>query len=246
MPRLGVVLEGIGGVLAIAGTVLLSPLLRPWYRRWGATDKEVQRRLPGAPGTPGVPGTPGDEWVPKSEITCALTVDAPVAGVWPWLVQLGCRRGGWYSYDLLDNGGQPSADRILPEHQHLAVGDRVLLTPDGKLGYPVVALEPEKVLVLGGTLDTATGQEVSPGDPWPEAYFCGINTFVTEPIGEAATRLIFRQCLDWSPGLANSLMYLVFLEPISFVMARKMLQGIRRRSLAQAGRLDSPAVPQKR
>ncbi|MFZ5916508.1 MAG: hypothetical protein ACOYZ7_06225 [Chloroflexota bacterium] len=223
MTNLRVIVEGILGGLTIGGTVLFSPLLRPWYSRWGTTEDEARRRLPGDELAP----------TPRSEITCALTIDAPVASVWPWLVQLGCQRAGWYSYDLLDNGGQPSADRILPEHQHLAVGDRVLLTPDGRLGYPVIAVEPQKVLVLGGTLDTHSGQAVSAGDPLPEAFFSGINAYVVEPIGETATRLIFRQRLDWNPSLANTLMYRIFLEPISFVMGRKMLRGVERRSVTR-------------
>jgi hypothetical protein len=214
------IVDGIGGVLRIAGTLLLSPLLAPWYRTWGATAEEARRRLP------------GDELAPhpRSEITCALTIQAPAEGVWPWLVQIGCRRAGWYSYDLLDNGGQASAGRILPQHQRLALGDTVLLTPDGRLGMPVVTLEPEKALVLGGTLDTGTGQGANPGDPLPEAYYTGINAFFLERAGENVTRLIFRQRLDWSPGRANQLMYRVFLEPISFVMARRMLQGIKQRA----------------
>jgi hypothetical protein len=220
MTDLRTIVDGMSGALAVAGTVVLSPLLAPWYRTWGASGKETQRSLP------------GDELAPhpRSEITCAVTIQAPVGQVWPWLVQLGCQRAGWYSYDLLDNGGQPSANRILAEHQHLAVGDKVLLTPKGPLAMPVVALEPEKALVLGGTLNTRTGEGVSPGNPLPEAYYTGINVFVLEQAGAGATRLIFRQRLDWSPALANTLIYRVFLEPISFVMGRKMLKGIKRRA----------------
>jgi proline iminopeptidase len=162
---------------------------------------------------------------------CAVTIGAPAARVWPWLVQIGCRRAGWYSYDLLDNGGQPSADRILPEHQHLAAGDEILLTPKGPLAMPVAALETEKALVLGGTINTATGEGVEPGDPLPEAYYTGINAFLLEPAGEGATRLLFRQRLDWNPRRLNTLIYRGFLEPISFVMARRMLKGIERRTL---------------
>ncbi|MBN1658663.1 MAG: hypothetical protein JXA93_09695 [Anaerolineae bacterium] len=213
------ILDGIGGVMVIAGTVVLSPVLARWYRRWGATGEEVEKSLP------------GDDLVPEpnSEMTSAVTVRAPVEKVWPWLVQLGCRRAGWYSYDLLDNGGVRSAGRILPDHQQLAAGDKVLLTPDGRLGFPVVSLEPEKSLVLGGTLNTKTGEGVEPGESLPEAYYSGINVFVLEQTG-GATRLIFRQRLGWNPAFGNTLMYRVFLEPISFVMARKMLKGIKRRA----------------
>jgi hypothetical protein len=215
------ILDGIGGVVAVAGTVVLSPVLARWYRRWGATGEEVEKPLP------------GDDLVPEpnSEMTCAVTVGAPVEKVWPWLVQLGCQRAGWYSYDLLDNGGVRSAERILREHQHLSAGDKVLLTPDGRLGLPVVSLEPQKALVLGGMLDTKTGERVNPGAPLPAAYYSGINVFVLERAGQG-TRLIFRQRLGWNRAFANTLMYRVFLEPISFVMARKMLKGIKRRAEA--------------
>jgi hypothetical protein len=223
MMNIRTIVEGLGGVLAIAGTVVLSPVLASWYRRWGTTEAEA------------VDGLYGDELVPhpRSQVTCAIMVRAPAERVWPWLVQIGCQRAGWYSYDLLDNGGLPSADRVLAEHQSLSVGDSVQLMPDGRLGMPVVTLVPDKALVLGGTLNTATGEGVHPGEALPEAYYAGINAFVLEPAGATATRLIFRQRLDWSPSRANTMMYRVFLEPISFVMARRMLKGIKRRAERQ-------------
>jgi hypothetical protein len=95
------IVEGLGGVLAIVGAVVLSPLLAPWYRRWGATAEETQRSLPGDALAPH----------PRSEDTCAITMQAPVGQVWPWLVQLGCQRAGWYSYDLLDKRLCPGAGR---------------------------------------------------------------------------------------------------------------------------------------
>jgi hypothetical protein len=224
MTKARVVIEGIIGIATIGGIVLLSPLLLSWYRRWGATEQEARR------------GLPGDSLVPRprSQITCAVTIEAPIDQVWSWLLQLGCQRAGWYSYDLLDNGGVPSADRILPEHQHLAVGDKVLLTPDGRMGFPVAALDPGKAMVLGGMLNTRTGEGVNPGDPMPEAYYSGINVFVFDVVDETTTRLIFRQRLDWNPSFANTLIYRVFLEPISFAMGRKMLKGIKQRAEALA------------
>jgi hypothetical protein len=195
---------------------------RPWYRKWGATDEEAQRSLP------------GDELVPqpKSEFTCAITIQAPADQVWPWLVQIGCRRAGWYSYDLLDNGGVPSAERIIAEYQHLEVGEQVLLTADGKMGYPVAIIEPGRALVLSGTMNTRTGEQVDPNDPNLEDYFGGANIFFLYELDESTTRLIIRQRLGWSPSLPMTLIYRVFLEPISFVMARKTLLGIKQRAEA--------------
>lgn len=214
--------EGIAGVAAVASTILLLPVTRPWYRKWGATDEEAQRSLP------------GDEFVPhpRSEFTCAITIRAPAAQVWPWLVQIGCRRAGWYSYDLLDNGGVPSAERIMAEYQHLEVGDEVLLTPDGKMSYPVAMIEPGRALVLSGTMNTRTGEQVDPNDPDLENYFGGANIFFVYELDERTTRLIIRQRLGWSPSLLMTLIYRVFLEPISFVMARKTLLGIKQRAEA--------------
>jgi len=214
--------EGIAGVVAMASTILLLPVTRLWYRKWGATDDEVQRSLP------------GDELVPhpKSEITCAITIQAPAAQVWPWLVQIGCQRAGWYSYDLLDNGGVPSAERIMAEYQHLEVGDKVLLTADGKMGYPVAIIEPGRALVLSGTMNTRTGEQVDPNDPNLENYFGGANIFFVYELDERTTRFIIRQRLGWSPSLLMTLIYRAFLEPISFVMARKTLLGIKQRAEA--------------
>lgn len=89
---------------------------------------------------------PGDEFLPaaRAEATHEIDIAAPPASVWPWLVQMGRGRGGWYSYDLLDNGGEPSADRIIPELQHLAVGDLIRMTPTDDGGVAVLVLEPPR------------------------------------------------------------------------------------------------------
>ena len=90
-----VILEGVGGAAAIAGTAVLSPFIRGWYSTWGASREEVIQAIP------------GDHFVPrpKSQLTMAISVNASAEKIWPWFVQLGCQRAGWYSYDLLDNGG---------------------------------------------------------------------------------------------------------------------------------------------
>lgn len=211
--------EGIAGAAAIAVNVLLSPLTRGWYSKWGATQEEIQRSLP------------GDDLVPevKAGITCAITIQAPAEQVWPWIIQIGCQRGGWYSYDLLDNGGVPSAERIIAAYQHLEIGDEVPFTPDGRMGFPVVAIEPSRALVLGGITNTETGEPADPYDPDLENYFSGAIIFFLDEQENRFTRLIYRMPLGWSPSRPNTLMYRGFLEPISFVMARKTLLGIKQR-----------------
>jgi hypothetical protein len=215
-----VFLEGVGGAVSIGFSIVLSPLLRLWYRKWGATQAEVERALP------------GDELVPhpRTMLNCAVSIHAPADKVWPWLVQLGCKRAGWYSYDLLDNAAIPSAKTILPDFQMLNVGDVVYATADGKIGYPVAVVQPGKSMVLGGTLDTKTGKPADPNDPALVEYFGGTNTFYLDEMGEKMTRLIFRLRLDWNPGFMTTLAYRVFLEPISFVMARKMLLTLKERA----------------
>jgi hypothetical protein len=93
------------GVAALAATAIAYLMAyRPWQLRWGATDAELGRALP------------GDELVdsPTFDATRAITIGAPPAQVWPWLVQVGVNRAGWYSYDLLDNLGRPSARQVTP------------------------------------------------------------------------------------------------------------------------------------
>ena len=107
---------------------------RPWQLTWGATPQEVLRPLP------------GDELVerPTFNATRAITIHASPEQIWPWLVQVGVKRAGWYSYDFLDNFMRPSADRIIPELQHTAVGDLVPMGPGEDAGMRVTAFEPHR------------------------------------------------------------------------------------------------------
>lgn len=105
--------RGVRDVLLASPFFLGAPLVRRWHLRWGATDDEVRAAMP------------GDEIVPRASLcaTRAVTIDSPPADVWPWIVQVCFGKAGFYSYDLVDNGGRPSAERIIPEWQHVAVGD---------------------------------------------------------------------------------------------------------------------------
>lgn len=198
--------------------ILFGPILRGWYRRWGAKPGETGK------------GLPGDEFVahPKSEINLAIDIQAPANKVWPWFSQLGCQRGGWYRYDLLDNGGAPSAERIIPEFQRLQVGDLVAAAPNGSFGFPVAALQENEYLSLAGTINTATGKPGDPNDPELKAYFSGDQTFVIRRLNDKTSRLLFRMRIDWNPSRMNALINLGIIEPISFVMGRKMLLTVKR------------------
>ena len=99
-------------------------IIRPWQLRWGATDEEIQRAMP-------------EDNVIKQlsfNATRAVTINAPPENIYPWIVQMGVTRAGWYSYDLLDNLARPSAESILPEHQTIQIGDLIPMSPDGKDG----------------------------------------------------------------------------------------------------------------
>ncbi len=210
--------EGILGVGIIGINLLLSPLLRSRRMHWGATDEDTHRTLPGDELSPH----------PKWVATRGVTIHAPAAQVWPWLVQLGCKRGGWYSYDLLDNGGQPSADRIMPELQQLQVGDALPMTPDGKMAMPVTRIDRGRALVLGGTVDTKTGKDANLNDPNVREYFSWIITYALVPVDATTTRLVSRNRADWNPTLANRVAYDFFVEAISFAMEREMMLGIKK------------------
>ena len=216
-------LRGPAAALAAAAAAACYVLaVRPRLLRWGASTQEAAGPLP------------GDELVhtPRMQSTRAVTIHAPAASVWPWLVQLGAGRGGMYSYDVLENAaglGMRSADRILPEHQRLDVGDLIPLGPDA--GIPVRRLETGSVLGLGGTMDPRTGKitspSLAPAGPRLELGW----TFVLQPVGQSTTRLLSRTRYDYSP-LAMGLILRPVLEPLQFLMERRMLLGLKSRAEA--------------
>jgi hypothetical protein len=196
---------------------------RRWHKHWGASEEEASKQLP------------GDELVPKPhlESTRAVTIDAPPEAVWPWLVQLGYGRGGFYSYDLLENmttrlvGMRPhykSADRIVPELQKLRVGDFIAAAPqdwrDGKyadkMGWTVKRLEAPRVLAL---------------ENW--------GSFVLEPLEGGRTRLIARTRAGQT--LKDALLYAPMDLP-HFIMERGMLLGIKKRAEVQANGKRQPVM----
>ncbi len=201
--------------------------IRPNLLYWGASVAEVRQLLP------------GDELVPNPKLnaTYAITINAPAAEVWPWLVQMGQGRGGLYSYERLENMmhlDMHSADTIIPELQNLKVGDKVRLTPSEALALEVAMLEPEQALVLcNPNLRDGAGNV---GD-----YFkMEMNVtwaFVLTPINEHSTRLIVRLHMDWQPNLPTSIAVHLLQEPAQFIMQRKMMLGIKQRAeRSQIGR----------
>jgi hypothetical protein len=205
---------GVGALALVYGTTVA--VLRPVFLRWGTTA--VER----------IAGLPGDDVLPRDatyRIDHAITIHAPATSVWPWVVQLGQDRGGFYSYDWLERSvGDDirNADRIHPEWQKRQVGDTVFATQRdylggrlGGLGWRVTTLEPNRVIGL---------------ENW--------GTFVLEPVDSVTTRLIVRTRGAGRPSLLAFVLApfnaFVF-EPAHFIMERGMLRGIRDRAERAAG-----------
>ncbi len=182
-----------------------APLVRPWHRRWGATNAE------------GAAAMPGDELVSGSQKFCtrAITIDASPEAVWPWLVQVGFGKAGFYSNDLLDNLSHPSADRILDEFQNPKVGDWVPMFSkvNDTTAFRIAAIKPTAELVW-----------LKPDSAWAWR--------LTDVGGR--TRLVTRVRIlyDWHRP-ANGLLSLVLTEFGDFPMMRKMLRTLKQRAEAE-------------
>ena len=201
---------------------------RPWQRRWGANDEEVRRALP------------GDELVPHANIveTRVVTIKAAPAAIWPWLVQIGQGRAGYYSYERLENLAglkMKNAEGINPDWQHLQVGDIIPAEPGGT-GFKVLALEPERALVLGGR-EGETGVFEGFTQMFPEFSW----SFVLVPLDSEHTRLISRFRGLSRPSFWNRLTG-IFLEPIEFLMTSRMLLGIKKRAELAGELAGKPAI----
>lgn len=180
---------------------------------------------------------PGDELVPNPiyVTTRAITIHAPIAQVWPWLLQLGQDRGGFYSYDVLENLAGlniHSAKRIVPEWQNMQVGDKVNLAPNNALPLTVSIVDAPHALVLRSC--DSQGQPVPPGDYLRGEMACSW-AFILHSSGPQHTRLIIRWRSAWLPSQQATLLNSLVLAPIHFLMERKMLLGIKQRAEAGNG-----------
>lgn len=188
----------------------------------GATADEVRHAYP------------GDELVPDPDggATMATTLPARPDRVWPWLVQMGGDRGGWYSWDWLDNKSQASADRIVPEWQTLAVGQH-LKGPTN--WWTVAVVEPNRTLVLRSSysLSWPVGQSFDPqSGPLPRAYVDGVWGFHLRPAAGGGTRLVVRTRAQSRPrSLTRPLGLLVF-EPVHLIMQTRQFHNLRRQVTA--------------
>jgi hypothetical protein len=192
-------LDAVGGLPLFA----TAPLYRPWHLRWGATDQEVQGPMP------------GDDIVPKASFaaTRAIPIDAPPELVWPWIVQMGYRRAGFYTYALLDNAGLESADRILEAYQPPRMGDWM---PMAKKVNETTAFKVKAFAINEWLLWE------KPDSTW---------AWKLVPLEGGRTRLVSRLKARYAwetPG--SAILSLVLLEFGDFPMMRRVLKGIKARA----------------
>lgn len=188
--------------IALLGVYLgVLALSRRWYLQWGTTEAERKQALP------------GDALMDHASANHAVTIHAPVEAVWPWLVQIGQDRAGFYSYTFLENlvaADIHNSNRIVPEWQQLRLGDTVRLATRKTYGdmplLRVAALEEGRYIVL---------------ERW--------GAFVLQPIDAHTTRMIIRSHAQ-KEGFTNRLYRFLLFDPIHFIMERKMLLGIKKRA----------------
>jgi hypothetical protein len=194
----------------VAASAAFVRLYRPWHQRWGATDRELALALP------------GDDLLPVAEFhpTRAITIAARPEEIWPWIVQIGYGRAGFYSYDLLDNLGRPSADRLIPELQTPHVGDWIPMSAavNDTTAFRVKAFEPNAWMLWSK----------------PDSTWC----WSLQPIDDESTRLVCRIRMKYAWTNPAVVLSLVLMELGDFFMNRRELIGIKRRAerLASARR----------
>jgi hypothetical protein len=228
-----------GSAASLAALVGYRGVVRPWYLAWGADPADEARLLP------------GDELIaaPTAGDTRALTIDAPAAAIWPWLVQMGFGRAGWYSYDTLDRRSL-GAERIVPDWQAITVGGTMATWPGG--GFEIAQVEPDHALVLflddaivarqeAEARETAVGgvgaDPMTPGLAASAAImrsqprqFRASWAFVLEPIDGDRTRLIERVRVEYPEvGAWNRVTGPLFGVGVFLIIRRQML-GIKQRA----------------
>ena len=214
---------GVGVVAAIRGAALVAlhliatPFIGRSRLRWGCVGSEACDALP------------GDELVPepKWSYTMGVTIDAPPEHVWPWIAQIGQGRGGFYTYQTLENmvGCQiTNTTEILPDHQHPTVGENVYLHPTAP-PLRIHAVNPPNALVLFGAPAEIGGDEGWGMSTWQ---------FVVNPGADGGSRFLTRGRCDYAPGWRSRLTFGGLpIKAITFVMSRRMMLEIRR--LAERG-----------
>ena len=191
-----ILFKSLSIVLILLSFLFLYKLvIRHWHFYWGASKEEIELSLP------------GDELVnnPDFIFTRAITIEAKPEKIYPWILQIGYNRAGFYSYDWFDNSGKRSSERILSHHQNLKNGDTIPIS--NFVQMTVDTLESDKFLTIGH----------------------GSWTWYLNPVDDSSTRLITRMRGVYKGGFTkNSITFLTELGDLPFM--RKSMIGIKQRS----------------
>lgn len=196
-----IVRVGVGLLIAVG---LYLFLYRPLQLRWGASRDEVARVMP------------GDEIQPNPifNATWAVTVLARPEQIWPWLIQIGYQRAGWYGYDVIDNAGAPSADRILPQWQHAHAGDTMPIWKG--IDYIVAAVEEDRYVVW----ESKSGR-----DSMALALY---------PLDTTHTRLVWRIRNGPYNWTSSFILLQLFTDACDFLAVRQNMLGLQSRAEGMA------------
>jgi hypothetical protein len=198
-------------------------LLAGLRRRFGGPEGDEARALP------------GDALIPDAlgQMTHGVTIHATPEAVWPWLVQMGCHRAGFYAIDLLDNGGVQSAREVHPEWQRLAIGDVIPATPDGDDGFEVLAIEPHRTLLLGGLFDVDANRQIAFASPRPARFWHITWAFVLERLDDGTTRLLVRARAAFPP---SEKWHAAWIRPVHALMQTSQLRHLAARAEGRLSR----------
>jgi len=207
---------------------LVFPIVASWYilkkrddnNKWGATEEEYLSELP------------GDDLIPDQvrEHTRAITIRASADKIWPWLVQMGRDKAGFYSYESIEKcfGLEiKTSTEIIPEFQNLKEGEWIAISEDG-FGFEVNEMMENEYLVL-----LSRPSKITDGEGEIEEYSGWDNesswAFILRKVDDNLSRLIIRTRIGKKDGVSDKLFYHFLLEPGHFIMERKMMLGIKER-----------------
>jgi proline iminopeptidase len=229
----GIPLWARTSTLLIAALAAYALVVRPRLVRWGATDAEVRRPYPGAEIIPG-----GQ----RSSSTMGITIEAPLASVWPWLVQMGYGRAGWYSWDHLDNLGHPSAGRLHPEWQKISLGDFLIPMPGGRGVWEVAALEPERFLGLRASVDLL-GRPFDPKREHPRFFSDSLWGFLLDELPGGRTRLVVSGYWALEPRWLQPVATLLLYEWTHWIMQMRQFENLKGRAAAALSPPSATCAP---
>ncbi len=212
--------------IGIGSRFIRHSLLRTLEQQFGAPAAQEDRRP-----------LPGDELLPDATVhdSRGITIAAPPEAIWPWLVQMGGGRAGFYSLDAFDNGGQPSARELHPEWLGTALGDILPATPESEDGFEVLRCEAPRCLVLGGLFDPEGQRQLTFTDRRPAHYWQVTWAFVLEPLDATTTRLHVRARAAFSPSERR---HAAWIRPAHILMETAQLNGLRLRAEGKLPRDD--------